>query len=148
MPLARTSATRSGVGPKVARRSRCQTGSAPSRFGSVSPGAATTDALRIGSDEPGGRAGAAATPSGLVAVTFPEPGAPVDPAAAAVPPVGTLVAGRVEVAFGAVGTGVVLAGREALPATGVAVGLSGVQDASPTVAMPAPARASRFRRCT
>src|SRR4051812_11501050 len=97
MPLARTSATRSGVGPKVARRSRCQTGSVPSRFGRGSPGAATTDALRIGSAAPARAGGAAATPSGLVAVTFPEPGAPVEPLAVAVPPAGALV----EVAFGA-----------------------------------------------
>src|SRR3954471_11202836 len=38
VPLARTSATSSGVGPKVARRSRCQTGSVPSRLGTAGVG--------------------------------------------------------------------------------------------------------------
>src|SRR3954468_1072545 len=76
MPLVRTSATSSGVGPKVARRSRCQTGSVPSRFGTAAPGSATTEALRIGSEALCGRDGAAATPSVLVAVAF-GPAAPV-----------------------------------------------------------------------
>src|SRR4051794_25117675 len=82
LPLARTSATRSGVGPKVARRSRCQTGSGPSRFGTASPGATVLEARKIGSVALGRRdAGFAATPAGSVATAFgalPATGVPAD----------------------------------------------------------------------